>query len=281
MRLCSCDASDLCFGPTPTTCTWFDPARSVPLISRSLTGSLPNSWSKFPSPPPLPCWQRQPQLGVGSGRRGVLFEGVLNLPWSSTMVSLFLFFFLKIYTFFDLGHFKSLYWTCYSIASVVYDLGFWPWGMWNLRSPTRDQTLTSCIGRWSLHHWTTREAPTFESFCWTPSLPAHSELTSPWDDQARPLQRTRSLRAYCSLSFQAKEGCCEFACVHTKSLQLCPTLCDPMGPSSPGSSRFPCPPPGDLPNPWIKPVSLKSPVLGGGFFTTSVTWKARSECTFL
>ena len=36
-------------------------------------------------------------------------------------------------------------------------------------------------------------------------------------------------------------------------------------------SGFPCPPPGDLPNPGIKPVSLRSPALAGGFFTTSTT----------
>ena len=30
-----------------------------------------------------------------------------------------------------------------------------------------------------------------------------------------------------------------------------------------------CPPPGDLSNPGIKPLSLKSPALAGGFFTTS------------
>ena len=35
-----------------------------------------------------------------------------------------------------------------------------------------------------------------------------------------------------------------------------------------------CPFPGDLPNPGIKPVSLKSPALVGAFFTTSTTWEA-------
>ena len=30
-------------------------------------------------------------------------------------------------------------------------------------------------------------------------------------------------------------------------------------------------PPGDLPNPGIKPMFLASPALAGGFFTTSVT----------
>ena len=37
---------------------------------------------------------------------------------------------------------------------------------------------------------------------------------------------------------------------------------------------FPCPPPGDLPDPWIKPISLMSPALAGMFFTTSATWEA-------
>ena len=33
-------------------------------------------------------------------------------------------------------------------------------------------------------------------------------------------------------------------------------------------SGLPCPPPGDLPNPGIKPMSLAFPTLAGGFFTT-------------
>ena len=39
---------------------------------------------------------------------------------------------------------------------------------------------------------------------------------------------------------------------------------------------MPCPPPGDLPNPGLEPVSLMSLALAGGegFFTTSTTWKA-------
>ena len=39
-------------------------------------------------------------------------------------------------------------------------------------------------------------------------------------------------------------------------------------------SRLLCSPPGDLPGPGIKPVSLTSPALTGGFFTTSTTWEA-------
>ena len=37
-------------------------------------------------------------------------------------------------------------------------------------------------------------------------------------------------------------------------------------------SGFSFPPPRDLPNPGLEPVSLKSPVLSGGFFTASTTW---------
>ena len=36
-------------------------------------------------------------------------------------------------------------------------------------------------------------------------------------------------------------------------------------------SGLPCPPPGDLSNPGIEPIS---PALAGGFFTTSATWEA-------
>ena len=36
----------------------------------------------------------------------------------------------------------------------------------------------------------------------------------------------------------------------------------------------PCPPPRDLPNPGIKPMSPLSPALRGGFVTISATWEA-------
>ena len=39
-------------------------------------------------------------------------------------------------------------------------------------------------------------------------------------------------------------------------------------------SGSPCPLPGDLPNPGVKPRSLMSSALAGGFFTTSATWEA-------
>ena len=39
-------------------------------------------------------------------------------------------------------------------------------------------------------------------------------------------------------------------------------------------SGSPFPPPGDLPDPEIECMSLMSPALAGGFFTTSATWEA-------
>ena len=57
--------------------------------------------------------------------------------------------------------FLSLYWTCYNIVSVSVCVSwfFWPEGMWDLNSLTRDGTCTLRIGRWSLNHWTTRQVP--------------------------------------------------------------------------------------------------------------------------
>ena len=64
--------------------------------------------------------------------------------------------------------------------------------------------------------------------------------------------------------------------VCAKSFQPCPTLCNPMDYSPPGSSvhgllqqaywsGLPCPPPGDRPDPEIKSMFLVSPPLAGVF----------------
>ena len=45
------------------------------------------------------------------------------------------------------------------LQCFLYVLVFWPWGMWNLSSPTRGWICTPCTGRWSLIHWTTRGVP--------------------------------------------------------------------------------------------------------------------------
>ena len=66
--------------------------------------------------------------------------------------------------------------------------------------------------------------------------------------------------------------------MHTKSLQSCLTLYNPMDSSlvfirHKYWSGLPCPPAGDLPDPGIEPVSLTSAALAGRVFTTSATWE--------
>ena len=72
-------------------------------------------------------------------------------------------------------------------------------------------------------------------------------------------------------------------CMHAKSLHSCPNLCDPMNSQAPLSMGFsrqeywnglPYAPPGDLPNPGIKPMFPVSPVLAVRFFSISDTWEA-------
>ena len=41
-----------------------------------------------------------------------------------------------------------------------------PCGMWDLSSPSRDRTCISCIEKWVLKHWTSREVPIKFSFKW-------------------------------------------------------------------------------------------------------------------
>ena len=43
---------------------------------------------------------------------------------------------------------------------------FWPQGMWDLSSLTRDPTHIPYIGRWSLNHWITREVPVLGFLFW-------------------------------------------------------------------------------------------------------------------
>ena len=70
------------------------------------------------------------------------------------------------------------------------------------------------------------------------------------------------------------------ASVCAQLLQLCPTFCDPMDCSPPGSSTYGilqeeywsgllCPPPGGLPDPGTEPASPEYPALAGGLFTTA------------
>ena len=84
---------------------------------------------------------------------------------------------------------------------------------------------------------------------------------------------------------------CMLSCFRNVQLIVIPRTIDHQAPLSLGFSRqeywsvLPCPSPGDLPNPGIKPVTLMSPALAGRFFTTSTTWEALciliNKCYFI
>ena len=81
---------------------------------------------------------------------------------------------------------------------------------------------------------------------------------------------------------------CVCVCVHARTLShfshirlfVTPWTVGQPAPLSMGFSRqeywsrLPCPPPGDLPNLGIEPMSLMSPALAGRFFTASAIWEA-------
>ena len=82
-----------------------------------------------------------------------------------------------------------------------------------------------------------------------------------------------------------------YVCTCANSLQSCLTPWNPMDHiahqaslsmafSEHEWSGLPCPPPGDLSDPGIKPMSLTSPALAGRFFTTSATWEALHSVQF-
>ena len=86
-----------------------------------------------------------------------------------------------------------------------------------------------------------------------------------------------------SLLFSNCVCVCVCACVHTRT-HCHVRLCDPMDCNLPGSSVHAIlqarilewvviPPPGNLPNPGIEPMSLASPALAGIFFTTEPSGK--------
>ena len=74
------------------------------------------------------------------------------------------------------------------------------------------------------------------------------------------------------------------ACMRAELLLSCLTLLSTADRSLPDFSvrgilqasilhGLPCPPPGDISDPGIKPTSLMSPALVGGFFTTGTSWE--------
>ena len=95
-----------------------------------------------------------------------------------------------------------------------------------------------------------------------------------------------------TLSSHQQYYVCYAMLCYAKSLQSCPTLCDPIdgsyqAPPSLGFSRqehwsgLPFPPPGDLLDPRIEPLSLVSPASAGEFFTTEPPGKPVYICVYI
>ena len=110
----------------------------------------------------------------------------------------------------------------------------------------------------------------------TPTTPKRHEPSAFQVQPAKDLAKS-----LCLFKFQ-------FACMGVKSFKSCPTLCDPMGCSPPGSSVHgilqarilewvAMPSSRGSSRPRIELVSLMSPALTGGFFTTSAIWEAQGS----
>ena len=100
-------------------------------------------------------------------------------------------------------------------------------------------------------------------------------LATPWTaaHQAPPSMGFSRQEYWSGVSLPSSV-CSIAATAYDKSLQSCPTLCDPIDGSPPGCpvpgilqartlEWLPFPPSGDLPNPGIEPESLMSPALQG------------------
>ena len=157
-------------------------------------------------------------------------------------------------------------------------------------SQPRDQTQVSCIADRLFISWATREAQ--DTGVGSLSL---LQLIFPTQESNHSLLHCRQI--FYQLSYQGSHiyvcvCVCVCVCVYfityvfsckyaymyvymhacVLSLQLCLTFCNPMDCSPSGFSRqkywsgLPCPPPGDLPNPGMEPVSPAYNVLNEGEF---------------
>ena len=114
-----------------------------------------------------------------------------------------------------------------TILLLFYVWGFCPWGMYDLNSPTRDQTYTPCIRRCTLNHWTTREIPSLLN-----SFNINKTLV-----QIPPLS--------CTSTYPITQRSCPLGCPILSTFEWVSEwvkllsrvrLCDPMDCSPPGSS---------------------------------------------
>ena len=80
---------------------------------------------------------------------------------------------------------------CGAWAQLLTPGAYLPDSMWDLTSPTRDQTCVPCVGRQILNPWTTREVPTivdFSAFSLPQKEALHANLpTDPHPSSLQPL----------------------------------------------------------------------------------------------
>ena len=113
---------------------------------------------------------------------------------------------------------------------------------------------------------------------------AHSSSRDPTSARTSPLIPEQTLLGRSTFLVRMKPPQSQMQPWACSVAQSCPTLCAApwtvahQAPLSIGFSRkeywsgLPGPPPGDLPNPGIKSMSLMSPACAEQFFTTSTTW---------
>ena len=130
-----------------------------------------------------------------------------------------------------------------TLLLLCYVLVFCLQGTWDLSSPIWDQTLTPCIGRWNLHHWTTREVPQI-SFLFTFS-PLSISVTY-WNLNTAGTADTPSKHAQPLSHIQL------FATPQTVACQAPPSIGLPQ---QEYWSGLPFPTPGDFSNQGMEPVS--------------------------
>ena len=154
----------------------------------------------------------------------------------------------------------------------------------SIQNPTRDVTIYTLLSRFLKERC---------FFCASPASGTHlTPVTGPLNCLSPAKGRTSAPFIifppsahleinHCMLSNQSRNKCkcCQAMPSHFSHVWLCATpwtvAC--QAPLSIGFSRqeywsgIPCPPPGGLPNPGIELMSLKSPALAGGFFTTGAT----------
>ena len=79
----------------------------------------------------------------------------MNTEKSCRWYALLIFFWILFWC----GPFFKIFIEFVTIFLLFYVLDFWPLGIWDLSSPSRNQTHILCIGRWTLNHRTARKVP--------------------------------------------------------------------------------------------------------------------------